>query len=63
MFNIDIEDNIEQDRCGYSNKYNEWEGGGISNSDGPKQNRMLENYFFIDRIRNDNSGNQNLSGC
>jgi hypothetical protein len=28
MPNIDIEDNIEQDRWDYINKYNEWEGGG-----------------------------------
>jgi hypothetical protein len=27
--------------------------GGISNNDKPKQNRMLENYFCNDRIRND----------
>jgi hypothetical protein len=41
MPNIDIEDNVEQDRWDYSNKYNEWEGGGISNNDKPKQNRIL----------------------
>ncbi len=28
MPNIDIEDNIEQDRWDYSNEYNKWEGGG-----------------------------------
>ena len=28
MPNIDIEDNVEQDRWDYTNKYNEWEGGG-----------------------------------
>jgi hypothetical protein len=27
MPNIDIEDNVEQDRWDYSNKYNKWEGG------------------------------------
>jgi hypothetical protein len=29
MPNIDIEDNVEQDRWDYTNKYNKWEGGGI----------------------------------
>jgi hypothetical protein len=28
MPNIDIESNVEQDRWNYSNRYNEWEGGG-----------------------------------
>ncbi len=28
MSNIDIEDNVEQDRWDLSNKYNEWKGGG-----------------------------------
>jgi hypothetical protein len=28
MPNIDIENNIEQDRWDYCNEYNEWEGGG-----------------------------------
>jgi hypothetical protein len=32
MPNIDIEDNVEQDRWNYSNKYNKWEGGGFSNN-------------------------------
>jgi hypothetical protein len=27
MPNIDIEDNVEQDRWDYSNEYNKWEGG------------------------------------
>jgi hypothetical protein len=27
MPNIDIEDNVEQNRWGYSNKYSEWKGG------------------------------------
>ncbi len=27
--------------------------GGIKNNDKPKQNRMVENYFYNDRIRND----------
>ena len=40
MRNIDIEDNVEQDRWDHSNKYNTWEGGGFSNNDAPKQNRM-----------------------
>ena len=53
MPNIDIEDNIEQDRWDYTNKYNKWEGGGFSNNDYPKQNRMLENNSCNDRIRKD----------
>jgi hypothetical protein len=53
MPNIDIEENIEQDRWDYSKEYNEWEGGGISNNDEPKQNRMLENNLCNDRIRCD----------
>jgi hypothetical protein len=61
MPNIDIEDNIEQDRWDYSNEYNKWEGGEINNNDKPKQNRMLENYFSIDRIRNDEVANILLS--
>jgi hypothetical protein len=40
MPNIDIDNNVEQDRWDYTNKYNEWEGGGFSNNDAPKQNRM-----------------------
>jgi hypothetical protein len=27
MPNIDIEDNVEQERWDYTNKYNKWEGG------------------------------------
>ncbi len=63
MPNIDIEDNAEQDRWDYSNKYNEWEGGGggIRNNYKPKQNRTLENYFCNDRIRNDEEANILLS--
>ncbi len=61
MPNIDIEDNVEQDRWDYSNKYNEWEGGGISNNDKPKQNRILQNDFCNDRIRNDEVANIILS--
>jgi hypothetical protein len=61
MPNIDIEKNIEQDRWDYSNEYNEWEGGGIRNNDKLKQNRMLENYVFNGRIRNDEVANILLS--
>jgi hypothetical protein len=61
MPNIDIEDNKEQDRWDYSNKYNEWQGGGIKNNEKPKHNRMLENYFCNDRIRNDEVANILLS--
>ncbi len=57
MPNIDIKDNIEQDRWDYSNEYNKWEGRGIRNNDKPEQNRMLENYFCIDKIRNDEVAN------
>jgi hypothetical protein len=61
MPNIDIENNVEQDRWDYSNEYNEWEGGGIRNNDKPKQNGMLENYVCNDRIRNDEVANILLS--
>jgi hypothetical protein len=61
MPNIDIEDNVEQDRWDYTNKYNEWEGRGLSNNNKPKQNRMLENNFCHDRIRNDEVANKLLS--
>jgi hypothetical protein len=54
---IDIEDNVDQDRWGCSNKYNEWKRGAVRNNDKPKQNRMLENYFCNDRIRNDEVAN------
>ncbi len=59
MSNIDIEDNVEQDRQDYTNKHNGWEGGGggFSNNDKPKQNRMLENNFCNDRIRKDEVAN------
>jgi hypothetical protein len=53
MPNIDVENNVEQDRWDYSNEYNELEGGGIRNNDKPKQNGMSENYVCNDRIRND----------
>ncbi len=53
MPNIDIEDNVKQDRWDYTNKYNECERRGFSNNDKPKQNRMLENNFCNDRIRKD----------
>jgi hypothetical protein len=51
MPNIDIENYIEQDRWDYSNECNEWEGRGFKNYDKPEQNRMLENYVCIDRIK------------
>jgi hypothetical protein len=38
MPNIDIENNIDQDRWEYSNEYNKWKWGGIRNNDEPKQN-------------------------
>jgi hypothetical protein len=58
---IIIEDNVEQDRLDYSNKYNKWDWGGNRNNNKPKQNRMLENYFCNDRIRNDEVANILLS--
>ena len=61
MPNIDIKDNIEQDRWDYSNEYNKWEGRGIRNNDKPEQNRMLENYVCNDTIRNDEVANILLS--
>jgi hypothetical protein len=61
MPNIDIEDNVEQERWDYTKKYNEWEGGKFSNNDKPKQNRMLENNFCNDRIRKDEVANILLS--
>ncbi len=57
MPNIEIKNNVEQDRWEYSNEYNNWEGGGIRDTDKPKQNRMLENYVCNDRIRNDEVAN------
>jgi hypothetical protein len=36
-------------------------GGGIRNNYKPKQNRMLENYFYNDRIRNGEVANILLS--
>ncbi len=61
MPNIDIEDNKEQERWDYTNEYNEWEGWEFSNNGEPKQNRMLENDFCIDRIRKDEVANILLS--
>ncbi len=37
MPNIDIENNVEQDRWDYSNEYNKWEGGGIRNNYKPNR--------------------------
>jgi hypothetical protein len=33
MPNIDIEDNVEQERWDYTNEYNKWEGGKFSKDD------------------------------
>ncbi len=52
-----IDNNIEQERWDYTNKYNEWEGGEFSKDDKPKQNRMLKNNFCNDRIRKDEVAN------
>jgi hypothetical protein len=59
--NIDIDNDVEEDRWDYSNKWNKWEGGGLRNNYEPKQNRMLENYVCNDRIRNDEVANILLS--
>jgi hypothetical protein len=61
MPNVDIDDNVEQDRWNYSNEYNKWDGGGSRNNAEPKQNIMLENYICNDRIRNDEEANILLS--
>jgi hypothetical protein len=61
MPNIDIEDNVEQERWDYSDKYYKCEGGGINHNNKPKQNRMLETYFCNERIRNDELANILLS--
>jgi hypothetical protein len=34
-----------------------WKGGGLRNNYEHKQNRMLDNYVCIDRIRNDEVAN------
>jgi hypothetical protein len=57
MPNVDIENNVEQERWDYTNEYNEWEGGVFSKDDKPKQNRMFENDFSNDRIRKDEVAN------
>jgi hypothetical protein len=61
MLNIDIENNIEEDRWDKHYEYNKWEGGGIRNNDEPKQSRILDNYIYNDRIRNDEVANILLS--
>jgi hypothetical protein len=53
MPNIDIEDNVEQERWYYTIKYNKWEGEEFTKDYKPKQNRMLENNFCNDRFRKD----------
>jgi hypothetical protein len=55
--NIDIQDNIEQDRWDCTNKYNTWEGVDLSQDKEHKQNRMLAKDFCNDRIRKDKVGN------
>jgi hypothetical protein len=61
MPDIDIENYEEEDRWDYSNECNKWEGGGLRNNYEPKQNRMLENNVWTDRIRNDEVANILLS--
>ncbi len=50
--NTNIDNYLEEYRWDYSDECNKWEGGGLSNSYKPKQNRMLENYVSNDIIRN-----------
>jgi hypothetical protein len=59
--NIDIDNNIEEDRWDYSNECNEWEGGGLRNNYKPDQNRTLENYVCNDTIKDDEVANIILS--
>ena len=59
--NIDIDNDVEEDRWDYSNEWNKWEGGGLRNNYEPKQNRMIENYVCNDIIRNDEVANILLS--
>ncbi len=55
--NIDIDNDVEEDRWDYINECNKWKGGGLRNNYKHKQNRMLENYVCNDRIRNDEVAN------
>jgi hypothetical protein len=59
MPNIDIENYVEEDRWDDSNKFNEWEGGGLRKNYKLKQNRLYENCN--DRIGNDEVANILLS--
>jgi hypothetical protein len=59
--NIDIDNDLEEDRWDYSNECNKWEEGGLRNNYKPKQNRMLENYVCSDKIENDEVANILLS--
>ncbi len=59
--NTNIDNYVEEDRWDYSNEWNKWEGGGLSNNYEPKQNRMLENYVCNDIIKNDEVANILLS--
>jgi hypothetical protein len=42
MPNIDIENNVEQDRRYYSNEYNEWEGGESETITNPNKKNVRE---------------------
>ncbi len=59
--NIDIDNDVEEDRWDYSNECNKWEGRGLRNNYEPEQNRMLENYVCNNRVRNDEVANILLS--
>jgi hypothetical protein len=61
MPNIDIKDNVEQERWDYTNKYNKWEGGDFSKDDKPEQYRIIENNFCNDKVRKDEVVNILLS--
>jgi hypothetical protein len=61
MPNIDIEDNIEQERWDYTNQYNKWKGGDFSVDEEHDQNRLVAKEACIDRNRYDEVANILLS--
>jgi hypothetical protein len=61
MPNVDIEENVEQERWDYTNEYNKWEEGDFSVDEEHNQNRILATEACIDRIRKDEVANIILS--
>jgi hypothetical protein len=61
MPNIDIEDNMEQERWDYTDEYIKWEGGDFSKDEEHEQNRILAKDFCNDRFRKDEVANILLS--